>query len=414
MTVSDTHAPDIVLHADDPGDDISRRFRYQWTFAAITCCSLLDDNEDVIEVFCEHHEDVLVKYRQGQFSGIQIKTRQPDQELWKATDDAVVKSCCRFAALESDFPGHFIAYKFLTNHPFSSARSRTGFPYLLQEIQRADNLSSLDGPAGQFVSKIASKSDCTVDQTFSALRKTVASHDLPKLADIPSRLADTLASVWEEGANSTNPALHRAAQNLVAECMNASSLAHENLLPAYLTATTYTDSDEPKAKIDGKRFDRLRVISSLEFGLNSSATLDGDLEFCPAPGEGDTDLLLQKLDAGGFSVVTRNSAVDLRNKADVLGLKWIAKHGEKRGLKQYDHIRSTVLSDAAKAFEKTKDEDSTFGLEMLGELREEFKSRRQQRYQLYDSSDEHLEGFAYGLTAECKVRWSINLPWEAE
>jgi transcriptional antiterminator Rof (Rho-off) len=45
------------------------------------CCALLDSTEDVIEVFCEHHEDVVLKRRDGTFSGLQIKTRQTDQPV---------------------------------------------------------------------------------------------------------------------------------------------------------------------------------------------------------------------------------------------------------------------------------------------------------------------------------------------
>ena len=55
--------PASVPAAGDPGDDIGRRFRYQWTYTAAVCCLLLDDQEDVVEVFCEHHEDVLISAR---------------------------------------------------------------------------------------------------------------------------------------------------------------------------------------------------------------------------------------------------------------------------------------------------------------------------------------------------------------
>jgi hypothetical protein len=77
-------------------------------------------------------------------------------------------------------------------------------------------------------------------------------------------------------------------------------------------------------------------------------------------------------------------------------------------------VRSLVLSDAAGAFEHSKREDAKFGVEMLSDLRQRFKQRRQEGSQLYDSSDEHLEGFAYALTSECKVLWSTDRPWENE
>lgn len=412
MSVTDTPTPDTVLAKGDPGDDTARRFRYQWTYAAITSCSLLDLNEDVDEIFCEHHEDILVKHLGGKFSGLQIKTRQADQDPWKANDEAVVGSCCRFVHLDVGFPGLFSSFKFLTNHALSAAKNGRGFPYLLSLINDADSPAELDGHASKFVSKIAAKSRRSTDESFAALKKTVASDSLPKLADIQSRLVDTLASIWDEGANATNQALHRAAQNLVAECQNASSLGHEHLLPAYLPGMDGAVSAEVRARIDGKRLDRARLIAALEFGLHSTETLDGDVDACPMPGVGRTDVLLRKLDAGGFSVVSRNSAIDLRNKADVLGLKWLGKHGEKNGLKRYDHVRSCVLSDAAKSFEKTKKSDGAFGLDMLDELRSEFQQRRANRDQLFDSRDEHLEGFAYGMTAECKIQWSLDFTLE--
>ncbi|WP_157726327.1 dsDNA nuclease domain-containing protein, partial [Imhoffiella purpurea] len=52
--------PENTLADGDPGDDTANRYRFQWTWAAIMCCKLLDDSEDVEEVFCEHHEDVLL------------------------------------------------------------------------------------------------------------------------------------------------------------------------------------------------------------------------------------------------------------------------------------------------------------------------------------------------------------------
>jgi len=71
-----------------PGDDIGRRFHYQHTYAAILCCSLLDLGSGCLEIFCEHHEDILMRTARG-FQGLQVKTRNQDGEAWKAIDPAV-------------------------------------------------------------------------------------------------------------------------------------------------------------------------------------------------------------------------------------------------------------------------------------------------------------------------------------
>jgi hypothetical protein len=73
-----------------------------------------------------------------------------------------------------------------------------------------------------------------------------------------------------------------------------------------------------------------------------------------------------------------------------------------------------VLSDAGRAFEATKNGGHLFGLRMLSELRSRFQQRRTEGSQLYECSNEHLEGFAYFLTSECKVQWSLDRPWEVE
>ena len=150
----------------------------------------------------------------------------------------------------------------------------------------------------------------------------------------------------------------------------------------------------------------------LTSGLESVATLAGDPERRAEPGQGSTELLFQKLDAGGFSAVSRNSAEDLRDKADYLGIAWTKKQGRTRGLERYEHVRSLALSDAARAFEATKRDGEKFGPAMREYLRQRFSKRRAQGEQLFDCTDEHLEGITYSLTAQCEVQWSIDRPWE--
>lgn len=74
----------------DVGDTTANRFRYQWVCSAISCCALLDDKADIEEVFCEHHEDILLKRRDGKYIGVQVKTRDSTQPLWSASDEIVI------------------------------------------------------------------------------------------------------------------------------------------------------------------------------------------------------------------------------------------------------------------------------------------------------------------------------------
>lgn len=411
MTASQVPTPDVTPSQDDPGDDTARRYRFQWTWAAIVCCMLLDDTQDVAEVFCEQHEDVLLKHQDGRFTGQQVKTREVDQPVWKATDDQVRSACVRFAQQEAEFPGLFRGFRFLTCHPFHTAANAQGFRHVLGTLATAATIADLPSNVQKWLARVTREAGVTDIVAFQALKKTSATDDLPKLQDVSMRLIDTLTTSWDGAATCTHDALRRAANALIDECSRASSLDHQQTLPAYINATQQP-STAMTATINGKRMTLERVRSVLNDGLNATALLAGADETLPVPGQGSTELMLKKLTAGGFSAVSCNCAEDLRDKADYLGIAWTKQHGKTKGLRYYDHVRSLALSDAARAFESTQVENGTFGPRMREEFRHRVQQRRTQGQQLYDCTDEHLEGIAYSLTAQCKVQWSINRPWE--
>jgi molybdopterin converting factor small subunit len=370
------HTPDTVLAIGDPGDDTARHYRYQWTYAAIICCMLLDETEKVAEVFCEHHEDVLLKHVDGTFSGLQVKTRASDQEVCK-TNDAVVKgSCARFAKLEAKFPGQFRAFRFLTNHPLHAAGNGQDLHQTLRAIMEARSVSSLSGPVAKFLTSVSRGADCAAEVAFTALSKTNADDGLPKLSDIEVRVVGTLTGIWECAADCSYAAVQRAARHRTSKCERASSLAHQDVLPAYLPARVDPVGTELAARIAGKRINRLRVLDIYDQGLNETALLNGEPETIMGPGAGSKDILLKKLDTRGFSAVSLNSAMDLMDKADYLGTRWTKKYGRESGLQRCDHAKSLVLSDAARAFESTKNERHPFGLQRMVEWPQDVSDAR--------------------------------------
>jgi hypothetical protein len=411
MSSASHPAPDETLALDDPGDETARRYRFQCTYAAITCCLLLDDMEDVIEIFCEQHEDVLLKHRDGRFSGHQVKTRDTDQPVWKSGDEQVKSAFARFVKLDVEYPSYFRAFQFLTNHPLYNAENAQSPQYLLKNIAAAPTLGDLKTPVLRWLRLIANRADTTEIAAFHALKKATARDDLPKLQDSLIRLMETLAASWREAEDYSHASIRRAARALVSKCASASSLDHEQLLPAYIIAISNPGATV-EARINGKRLSAAEVKSILSSSINTAADLVGAPERQTEPGQGSTDLLLKKLDAGGFAMVSQNSAEDLRDKADYLGIAWTKKQGRQRGLERYDHIRSLALSDAASAFESARIDGAQFGPAMRQNLRRLFQERRARGEQLFDCTDEHLEGVVYSLTAECLVQWSIDRPWE--
>ena len=409
-----TLSPDQTIAPNDPGDETARRYRFQWTWAAIVCCMMFDDTQDVTEVFCEQHEDVVLKHKDGRFTGHQVKTRESHQPIWKASDDQVRSACARFVELEAEYPVHFRAFRFVTSHPLHVANNAQALGYILVQIAAAPTIADLPSTVATWLRRVAGEANRSETVAFQALKKTTASDDLPKLRDSFARLVETVTGSWPGAEDCSHDAVRRASSALIDECAKASSLDHQQTLPAYIPAVNDPAETDLLARIDGKRMTVDRVRAILSAGLNATATLTGDPRARVDPGHGSTDLMLKKLDAGGFSAVSCNSAEDLRDKADYLGIAWTKQHGRIKGLERYDHVRSVALSDAARAYEATKTEDQPFGPAMREDLRRRFRERRARNEQLFDCSDEHLEGVAYTLTAQCKIQWSINRPWEDE
>lgn len=374
---------------------------------------LLDDTMGVEEVFCEHHEDVLLKHTDGSFTGQQVKTRDDKQPPWKARDPAVLAAFARFARLESEYPGKFRCFCFLTNHPLQSSQNGQDLCHILHAINDATSITDLKPNLAQWVKRIAQEAGVSEKVAFAAMSKSVADASLPKLRDAFMRLIDSIVACWPPASERSHALVKKAAQALIDECTRASSLDHEQILPAYMVVAAAHDA-KIAARINGKRINLARVLSVLEQGCDSAATLTGDLELSVEPGDGSTELLQKKLDAGGFSIVSRISGEDLRDKADYLAIAWTKKYGQEDGLRRYDHILSTVQSDAGRAFDATQTKADGFGPEMREDLRLRFSDRRAAGYQLYDCTDEHLEGFAFSLTAQCKIVWSHARPWESK
>lgn len=278
-------------------------------------------------------------------------------------------------------------------------------------MRAASDTRALSSRIRSFVNKVAKAADCDPETTFRALRKTKAFDNLPRLGQVEAGLMNAIADLWEGAGECTIPVLRSAVRELVNECMRASSLAHEEVLPAYLAVTSDPVADEVSARLISKRFDRDRLLQILERGKNITSTLEGptdDIEIAA----GDESLLTKKLDAGGFLVPSVISAKDLRDKAEYLGVKWTKIHGSEEGKKRYSHVKSLMLHDGAAALEAMRNYSEPFGPEMLEELRGRIEQRRADNDQLYDCRNEHLEGVAFALTSECKLQWSRSTPWE--
>ncbi len=122
--LSIARVPDRSVDTTDPGDDTLRRYRYQAGRAAMLGLATLDENSDIIEIFCEHYEDVLLRRRDGRFDGEQVKTRGDDLSPLKAGAAPIQTALQRFITLDTRFPGRFRRFVLSTNVGFWRERAK--------------------------------------------------------------------------------------------------------------------------------------------------------------------------------------------------------------------------------------------------------------------------------------------------
>lgn len=410
--MSASPSPEDVLARNDPGDDTARRYAYQWAWAATLSCGLYDNTLDIVELFCEHHEDILLKYRDGQFVGWQIKTRELGFDVWKATDTPILSSLARFARLEKGFPGHFRGYVLATNHTFlTGKKTKYDLPYLLELARSTADESAMDSKLRTLVRTIAREAEVEESTVLAALKKCRTNDSLPKLDHIKQALIHAINEAWPQAADLAFENLRSVADALVAECQQASSLDHAQSLPAYMSAAPDPVATEINAIVNGKRLDRARIDRVLFSAATSPSLLVGGAAALPVPCPEANSPLVRKLAAGGFSGVLINSAKDLQAKAEYQAIAWQNRYGETKGLERYEHIRSLVLHDCADAHETAKTSTTFFGKAMLDALRELIRRRRREGgASLLDCLDEHIEGYAYSLTNACEVWWVPSPP----
>jgi hypothetical protein len=394
----------------DPGDDTARRYRYQYEFTAALLCSLIEDDASDLEIFCEHHEDVVVRDATNKCCGVQIKTREQGLELWKATDEDLVAALAKFVRRDHAFPGEFTRFRLITNHQFWTARDNGKNVAHLLDLAKSTAGAPPTGILRAFARMLGKKANVSEDAVLCTLRKTKACHEAPKFRDSLLSVSEALRTTHPGCADVSATKLQEISRALRSAVFEAASLDHEQCLPAFLVLNPDPAQFEAKAKIEGKRFDKARVLDVIGKHLVPSGLVllgNPDQMLPPASRPSATEsILAKKLTAGDLSATTVHHALDCWASAAYQHLLWSSRLGAETALAQHGHVRTVVLAEAAAAFEETFDDARPFGRAMLKKLRLRIHQRRQTKTDLFRLDDEHLLGHAFMLTEECKVWWS--------
>jgi hypothetical protein len=248
--------PETVLNQTDPGDDVQRRFGFQATKAAMLSLSLLDSEAEVEIVYCEQHEDVLIKKRSNKFIGYQVKSRLDGSGPHKSTDDEIVRSIRRIVELERTYGQHLDRYTIGSNAGFwDEGKTASSLPHILTLVRdvadgkypkkvldylkrvfpqpRKPKRKSTPAPSGDGSARTDDSQanyereralwESTIEIGKTALRKLTL-ETLPSLRDMRSALIAMLPKFAEIGDRLYSE-LGALADGLIAEMLKAARLA---------------------------------------------------------------------------------------------------------------------------------------------------------------------------------------------
>lgn len=398
-------APDNVIDIKDPGDEVLKRFRYQITYAGILCL-LMVDNEDYEELFCEHHEDILIKYTDQTFTGIQVKTKALNLPSFNIEDESIIKSIKRFVLLEKDFPEKFRHFSIVSNHGFDQSKPNLCINTLIENIKKGIDILKPRSKTLTLIRKLCLETGS--DQDF--VLKTIAKIRLKSycsLEDIHMKLVNDLKNC-KLLKGSTESKLNQLADLIIINCFNKSSLlvSDDNSVLNYMTGNADLE-DIIKQCIKDKCINRSEFISWLESEKTVPVTL---LLKDRIQEEGSTDghrKLEIKMDAGGIDAENIGSVKDFKFAFEQHFLGWIYKDQDEADSK-YAQVMAVTKNLCKEIYdEKEIAANKSNGQDMLVAVRKEIKDRKKNEPTIFlDCSYEHIIGAVGVLTESCKVWWT--------
>lgn len=412
-------SPENVLDDRDPGDDTLRRYRYQATYAAILAVRIAHQDpgtpREFVEVFCEHHDDILLKLPSGRFQAVQVKTQQLGGNPFKSSDVEVKTALGKFVSKQMAFANSFERFLIVTNHQFFRKDNKASLFHLVEKAEQAtgpdpgDMDKGLSGFINSFLKEFnrgrKTPGRASREHALSVLKKLRVDDSLPKLPDIHSRLREVIKDSHSDYRVSTYADLERAANALSQMAYLRSSLPNDGASYLYLAYADNPGVAESKAIIDAKRISSADVSDLLAREIADCPILVAADPVDPSTLPADLPVAEKKMTAGGLSATTVAAARDWRASTEYLQRQWAAKLGEQPAVERYNAVATAVQTACSEAHEVTRCEDLQ-GPKMLEQLKTSLKRKKMDGTEFFNCKEEHLLGHAVIRTAQCKVWWS--------
>jgi len=405
-----TLSPDTTAPSEDVGAETQRRFRHQAAYASLLTRGLLDEDTSILELFCEHHDDVLLLMKSGCFRAIQLKTRAVGRLPLKAGDDEIVSALRRFAALDVSFPQRFERFVIASNVGFwKEKKNRSNVDYLLNAARNGG-----ESKCSTLIRKLKEDEQDANDTDILSMLARVELATIFGIEDVDARLCSEFASL-SELRDKRYDEVRKAALEVLHEIMDASGLAHANCVPMYVAFCSDSAKEiTNRAVIESKRMTAAKVREFIARSLTTSSLLKSSrvvpLDQLPR----GFKTLEKKLASGGMSVAEIEHLSDLKLSMEALLTQWSYRLGRDKAQEYYEHLRVLVTEECLAARQSADVEKGLNASKMLSSLRKQLELRLQSdANMLLSCSKEHLLGMAGILTEECKVWWSIEFNLES-
>lgn len=270
---TDLSPPDKTLDDTDRGDDVQRRFRYQAAIAAILSLELLHENSEFDEILCEHHEDILVKRKDGVFIGYQVKTRELSRGPFTFNSPEIMRTLERFIESDKKFPQHFKRYVIAANCGFSRKhKDYRNLEYCGKTLRNTANAGSIlsNNAFNEKIEYLSTRTNCSKDFVINVLRK-VWVQETPSMKDYEVYLSDQIAQITAN-KNLSHVSLRQAALSLIETMLQAASLTHRSPRSAYFALLDGPHTVRTDAIIEGKRITKAVVQKVLSESLGLAET----------------------------------------------------------------------------------------------------------------------------------------------
>lgn len=399
------HNPSLEISLDDPGDKILERFRFQITFSGILALRMAEEDDDIEEIYCELHEDILVKHKDGKFTGVQVKTKDINLPPFNIEDDSIKKALIKFAKLEARYKDHFKHYSIVSNTGFDKSRPAKCIKTLIRNITDGKIYPKTKSKFWTLIRNISKEADCTEEQVIKMIAKLRPS-TFAKLEDIHFKLINQLKLCsLLKGVQESK--IEEIADLLIAKHLRASSLSHKEESASCFIMGIQSEIDDIKRILDGKRI----TSNDISLWLNKQknlpvALLLKDRNKIDNIPKGHRRLEI-KMDAGGIDSenidLLRNFKFAFENHA----ITWMHKDGLENAENKYNQVSYIIQNTCKEIFDSTNVIENENGQKMLIEVRNNLRLRKNIEPDLFfDCSYEHLLGAVGILTESCKVWWS--------